>query len=123
MDFIHNIKDFFYDFIHKNTKVTVSVIFILIVFVLFSFIMGIFHTEKKQKPIVVPEQIPYSAIEDFFPPQKENFTEDYYFSREQTSSWSKEEFDKWFTVPSEENVENLGKSNQKRIEEILGAAP
>lgn len=62
-------------------------------------------------------------MEDFFPPKEDSLTEDYYFSREQNATWSKDEFDRWFSVPSKENVEALGKSNEKIANEILGAAP
>ena len=71
----------------------------------------------------MPEAIPFSAVEDFFKPKKENLTEEYYFTREQSSQWTDEEFDRWFTVPTNETVEELGKANNKVTEEILGAAP
>ena len=96
---------------------------LLIALAVFAFASGIFQEKKKQDIFIFPKQIPFSAVEDFFPPKEDSLTEDYYFSREQNATWSKDEFDRWFSVPSKENVEALGKSNEKIANEILGAAP
>lgn len=49
--------------------------------------------------------------------------QDYVISRTAKDKWSEEEVDDWFTVPTLKDVENLGKSNDKTITDILGNAP
>ena len=123
MNFFDIIKENLQNFLRKNTKITAGTTILLVLLAIFAFASGIFQEKKKQAVFVFPEQIPFSAVDDFFPPKEDSLTEDYYFSREQNSTWSKDEFDRWFSVPSKENVEALGKSNEKIANEILGAAP
>ena len=123
MNFFEIIKENLQNFLRENTKITAGITILLVALAVFAFASGIFQEKKKQEIFVFPEQIPFSAVEDFFPPKEDSLTEDYYFSREQNSTWSKDEFDRWFSVPSKENVEALGKSNEKIANEILGAAP
>ncbi|WP_296012555.1 hypothetical protein [uncultured Treponema sp.] len=123
MNFFETIKENLQNFLRENTKITAGITILLVVLAVFAFASGIFQEKKKQEIFVFPEQIPFSAVEDFFPPKEDSLTEDYYFSREQNSTWSKDEFDRWFSVPSKENVEALGKSNEKIANEILGVAP
>lgn len=123
MNFFEIIKENPQNFLRENTKITAGITILLVALAVFAFASGIFQEKKKQETFVFPEQIPFSAVENFFPPKEDSITEDYYFSREQNSVWSKDEFDRWFSVPSKENVEALGKSNEKIANEILGAAP
>lgn len=123
MNFFEIVKENLQNFLRENTKITAGITILLVVLAVFAFASGIFQEKKKQEIFVFPEQIPFSTVEDFFPPKGDSLTEDYYFSREQNSTWSKDEFDRWFSVPSKENVEALGKSNEKIANEILGAAP
>lgn len=122
---LDNIKERIENFLQENTKLTVAVCAILIAFAVLAFILGAISEPKKQKTKknIFPDAIPYSAVEDFFEPKKENLTEEYYFTREQAPQWSNEEFDRWFTVPDKSTVEELGKANEKVADEILGAAP
>ena len=45
------------------------------------------------------------------------------FSRTTEEKWSQEETDKWFTVPTEKEIENLSNANDKIINSIVEAAP
>lgn len=125
MQVLNNIKERINNFLHENTKLTIAVSIILITLVVLALIIGTITESQNKVPkqIIFPDTIPYSAVEDFFEPKKENLTEEYYFSREQNSAWTDEEFNKWFTVPSNSTVEELGKANEKVADEILGAAP
>ena len=123
MNFFEIIKKNLQNFLRENTKITTGITILLIALAVFAFASGIFQKKKKQDIFIFPKQIPFLAVEDFFPPKEDSLTEDYYFSREQNATWSKDEFDRWFSVPSKENVEALGKSNEKIANEILGAAP
>lgn len=123
MNFFEKIKESLQNFLQKNTRITAGITVILVLLAVFAFASGIFQEKKKKETFVFPEQIPFSAVDEFFPPKDDSLTEDYYFLREQNSCWTKEEFNRWFSVPSNENVESLGKANEKIANEILGAAP
>ncbi|MBQ0039325.1 MAG: hypothetical protein KBS64_02720 [Treponema sp.] len=126
MEALDNLRERVENFLHENTKLTVAVCGILLVFVVLAFILGAVTNNgnpKKEEPVIFPDTIPYSAVEEFFEPKKENLTEEYYFTRPQTSQWDDEEFDRWFTVPDKSTVNELGKANEKVADEILGAAP
>ena len=48
---------------------------------------------------------------------------DYTFSRKEKEKWTEEEAQVWFTEPSQKDIDSLSKSNDKMINEIIGAAP
>lgn len=122
---LQDAKDSVTDFIQENAKVTVTIVGILLVLTLSALLLALSRDEgsKTQEAVVLPQVQPYLATDEFFPPQKEALTESYYFSRDEGFEWSEEEFDKWFTLPTQESVEDLGKANHKAADEILGAAP
>ena len=132
MEALDNIKEKIQDFLQENTKLTVAVCAILLSFAVIAFILGAFsESSKKTKPkFGIPKSASVEAAlesvnvsESFFPPKKDSMTEEYYFTRELSSQWSEEEFDEWFTVPTKDKIEELGKANNKVADEILGAAP
>lgn len=47
----------------------------------------------------------------------------YITNRKTEKNWSDEEVENWFTLPDSEEVEKLGKANDRIINEIIGAAP
>lgn len=47
----------------------------------------------------------------------------YITNRKTEEKWPEEEVEKWFTLPDSEEVEKLGKANDRIINEIIGAAP
>ena len=125
LETLQDAKDNVTDFVQENAKVTVAIVGILIVLSISALLLVLSRNEggKKEETVVLPQVQPYHAAGEFFPPQKEALTESYYFSRDEGFEWSEEEFDKWFTLPTQETVEDLGKANHKAADEILGAAP
>ncbi|MGN0728305.1 hypothetical protein [Treponema sp.] len=123
MNSLQEIKENIHSFLCENTKITVGISVLLLILTAAAVFSGFFQERGKPKEFVFPDEIPFSAVEEFFPPEKDALTEEYYFSREQGASWDTDEFSRWFTVPSKENVEALGKANEKTASEILGAAP
>ena len=47
----------------------------------------------------------------------------YSTARKTPERWSGKDVEKWFTVPDRTEIEALGRANDRRIEEIIGAAP
>ena len=61
------------------------------------------------QPLVVPER---PASQD-----------GYSTARKTPERWSGKDVEGWFTVPDRTEIEALGRANDRRIEEIIGAAP
>lgn len=47
----------------------------------------------------------------------------YSTARKTPERWSGKDVEEWFTVPDRTEIEALGRANDRRIEEIIGAAP
>lgn len=122
-------KAFIEGFRGKPLKITSAVVILLIIFVIIAFIMLSIQggkTGEETSADISPEDtmsIPYSAVDEFFPPKQKPLTEDYYFSRERQSRWSEEETDEWFSPPTKADVNKLRESNKKIADDILEAAP
>lgn len=56
-------------------------------------------------------------------PNGPELPKDYTFSRKEKEKWTEEEAQVWFTEPSQKDIDSLSKSNDKMINEIIGAAP
>lgn len=56
-------------------------------------------------------------------PNGPELPKDYTFSRKTKEKWTEEEAQVWFTEPSQKDIDSLSKSNDKMINEIIGAAP
>lgn len=66
------------------------------------------HLELSEKPLI---------------PNGPELPKDYTFSRKTKERWTEEEAQVWFTEPSQKDIDSLSKSNDKMINEIIGAAP
>lgn len=66
------------------------------------------HLELSEKPLI---------------PNGPELPKDYTFSRKEKEKWTEEEAQVWFTEPSQKDIDSLSKSNDKMINEIIGAAP
>ncbi|MFA6936629.1 MAG: hypothetical protein WCQ67_00190 [Treponema sp.] len=76
---------------------------------------------KKITPFETTE--PYISTKDLVPPNSEFGSIDYYFSRIPSDKWSEKEVDRWFTEPTQKEIDELGNANDAIISEITGAAP
>lgn len=65
----------------------------------------------------------FVQVENFINPQSKKFTQNYYFSRDLKQNWNEKELNEWFTIPNKENIKSLSESNDKIIDNIIGAAP
>ena len=125
MELFEKIKDFFREFIKENSKISITIAAIMVVLSLSAVLVGISQCSVKlpSKPVVLPADGVIDPVDSFFDPQKTPPLESYYFSRESREEWEQEEVDRWFEEPSQKNVDNLDKANDKVIDKILGAAP
>ena len=56
-------------------------------------------------------------------PDGPSIPDGYITSRKTEKNWSEEEIEKWFTLPDEGEVEKLGDTNDRIVQDIIGAAP
>ncbi len=98
----------------------------LIFFILFCVFLLIFIPKNKQKES--KQDTSYSQerselSEKPFIPNGPELPKDYTYSRQTKEKWEKEDAEPWFTIPSQKDIDSLSKSNEKMINEIIGAAP
>ena len=65
----------------------------------------------------------YEITEYFYSPSSPEISDDYMYSRTPKNKWSEDEAAEYITLPTEEMLENLKKSNDKMIKDILEASP
>lgn len=124
MQFIDDIKDSIQNFIEENSRLTAAIIAIFVILFLSGSIALAIRGKSGAggKAARLPAE-EFTQAEEFLKPETLNLTEDYYFSRISPDTWSDEERERWFTPPDEQNMQELGKANNKIIDTILEAAP
>lgn len=125
-DGVHDILDAASGFIQRSSKLTLTITGILLFLAVSALCIALAQLPKiqvKKKTPVLPPVTQELPVESFIRPQKEFLTQEYYFSRESHSVWQDEEAKRWFTMPDESTVSELGRANDKAVEKIIGAAP
>ena len=89
-----------------------SVCIVILVLVLISII------PKKTEP----EQV-IVFTQDLLVPDEMDSEYSYDISRQTQENWTEEETEKWFTIPTPDQVEQLEKENESMISDVIGAAP
>lgn len=111
------------DFYEENKKLSIialsSALLILICTLLLC--ISVSNNNKKKQTKIIPQKLILS--EDMKIPDGPELPRNYNISRNIKDTWSKEESDEWFTVPSDKEIDALSKSNDAIINEILGATP
>lgn len=115
---LHSLKETIINFYKENKKITL-IIAVLFCAILISIIILI-NYPKKEKNI---EEQNIVLTEELIIPKGPELPKDYNINRKNTENWNKQDSEKWFTIPTEKEIEDLSKSNDKMIEEIIGVAP
>lgn len=108
------------DFARKK-PVVFSLICLLIALFIAGLIVLLIQTSPEKKQKKIPET--FEADAPVLIPDAPEIEKDYFFSRATENKWQKDEVDKWFTYPDEDAMEKLSKSNDKIVDDIIGAAP
>lgn len=127
-DFFEKVKNVFISLYQKvvdycrDNKKQAIIIGSLILLILILLVCLLVFSSKK------PAKLPYAEkdlelTESPLVPKGPEVQEDYSISRTPKDKWSEEEADKWFTIPSSNDINSLGKTNDGIISEVLGAAP
>lgn len=115
---LHSLKETIINFYKENKKITL-IIAVLFCAILISIIILI-NYPKKEKNI---EEQNIVLTEELIIPRGSELPKDYNINRKNKENWNKQDSEKWFTIPTEKEIEDLSKSNDKMIEEIIGVAP
>lgn len=109
--------------LHEKNRKTFYVICGLVTIMLVCLILLIAIAVKGKKKTVEVHGEKLELTEPLKVPDGSELPHDYTVNRTTKKSWTEEEAKEWFTVPSEEDVETLSKSNDNMVNEIIGAAP
>ncbi|MGN0725293.1 MAG: hypothetical protein ACI4LR_03880 [Treponema sp.] len=117
------------DFLKEKKYVALSCI-ILVVFTICAFIVFSVHscTTTSEKKAPVQENLPrqnqsFSPLQPIVQPEGPSAPEGYALSRQPEPRWTTQEIEQEFTLPEQNNLNDLQKANDNAINEILGAAP
>lgn len=116
-----NIKDFFSD----STKKTICICFLLVIMTFCALVILFIQFAKldSKKSENSDEQIKLVLDQELLVPNGPEIPNDYETNRKTPDKWSKDDVQKWFTLPDEQELKKLGESNDNIIEKITGAAP
>jgi hypothetical protein len=120
LEIFNSIKDFY-----KEKKIVAIISTVLISLFLIALVCVIVQTSsspKKNKSIPREEAI-LVPDQKLLLPQAKTYSNEYALTREPKEKWDEEEAKKYFTVPSSKELNELEKSNDKLIDEILGETP
>ena len=94
-----------------------SVCIVILVLILSSIIVKTPEPKKTE-----PEQV-IVFTQDLLVPDEMDSEYSYDISRQTQENWTEEETEKWFTIPTPDQVEQLEKENESMISDVIGAAP
>ncbi|MBQ0051476.1 MAG: hypothetical protein KBT11_05365 [Treponema sp.] len=109
------------DFIQEKPAVFAAICGGIFLFLAALVILLIQTSPEKKVEYSNPEHLEADA--PILIPDAPQIEKDYFPSRVTENQWSKEEVDKWFTYPDETVMEDLEKTNNKIVKDILEAAP
>ena len=104
----------------KQTVILCGILIFMTICAVFILIFSNISFNKKDS-FQIPEKLYLS--EKLLLPKNSLENQNYIQSRKTPEKWSKEEAEKYFTLPSQSEVKKLSDSNKKIINEILGATP
>lgn len=107
---------------YEENKMLSYILAALVILLLLCIILLIALTGKKKEPAIVPGTV-LELNEPLAIPDGPELPKDYTTSRTPKDKWSEEEAQKWFTIPSQKEIDSLSKANDNLINEITGAAP
>lgn len=108
------------DFVLEN-KVLSLAIGGLVLVIIISVIILISAVSKPKKETTYQRDL--TLTEELLIPPSPAVPDGYNLSRTTKDTWSEEETDVWFTTPSEKEIDDLSRANDRLVQDIIGAAP
>ncbi len=86
--------------------------------------LTLFIAQKSKKTRRVPAaERTFSPTQELLAPDGPQEQKDYIASREAKDAWSDADIERWFTPPSDNEIEDLRRANDKIVSDIVGASP
>lgn len=117
-EIVESVKDFYRE--KTLPAILISIVVLLFFLALIIFVVQGCNSSKKQPTI---EEAPLVLDNDLMLPDGPSIPDGYALTREPKEKWTKEESQEYFTMPDKEELLNLEYTNDKLIEDILGATP
>lgn len=110
------------DYLSQNKKRTL----VLCTLLIFMTVSAIVILSRSMPTSVKEKKKPQRSLvldESLVPPKGPEVPDGYITARRTADKWNAEEINKWFTEPDKAELDNLASSNDRIIEDIIGAAP
>ena len=115
---VENVKDFYRE--KTLPAILISIVVVLFFLALIIFIVQGFNGHNKQPSVTDTPLVPDNEL---ILPDGPSIPDGYALTRDPKEKSTKEESQEYFTKPDEQELKNLEYSNDKLIEDILGATP
>lgn len=119
-EILNRIKDFYRE--KKLVAIVSTVLISLFVLALIAFIFQTIFTPSKIKSIQKEETI-LIPDQKILLPNSPSSSNEYALTREPQEQWDSEDAKKYFTLPTDKELNELEKANDKLINDILGENP
>ena len=108
-------------FCKENPRKAVIVLCSSLIVILLILLISIIAGRPKEEKEADGPQIVFT--EELLVPDELVTEYSYDISRQTEEKWSEEETEKWFTIPTTEQINQLEKENESMISDVIGAAP
>ncbi len=105
----------------KVVFILVTIFVILFFLGLIAFLVQSLNSKKNKTPTI--QEAPLVPDQPLLLPEGPSIPDGYALTREPQEKWSKDEGKEYFTVPDKNELDILESTNNKLVDEILGAAP
>lgn len=105
----------------KAVFILVTIFVILFFLGLIAFLVQSLNSKKTKTPTI--QEAPLVPDQPLLLPEAPSIPDGYALTREPQEKWSKDEGKEYFTVPDKNELDALESTNNKLVDEILGAAP
>ena len=117
-EILENIKFF----LQENKKKTLFICALLI-FMTFCAVIVLSTSGKKKKLPPIEPQKELVIDQKLLIPDGPVVPDGYITERKTQKNWSEDDIEKWFTTPTDQEIQKLSDTNDRTVSEIIGAAP
>ena len=117
-EILENIKFF----LQENKKKTIFICSLLIFMTFCAVIVLSISGKKKKLPPIEPQK-ELVIDQKLLIPDGPVVPDGYITERKTQKNWSEDDIEKWFTTPTEQEIQKLSDTNDRTVSEIIGAAP
>jgi len=104
----------------ENPRKAIIILLSLVIILLIIILICVIAKSPEKKEEKGPEIV---FTEELMVPDELTKEYDYDISRTTEPQWSEENSEVWFTIPTPDQIEQLGNENENMISDVIGAAP